>query len=150
MGSRLSRDLVAGVLLFAVGAFVIVHALVEYPLGSLRQMGPGFFPLVLGVLLAGLGLMVGQEGLRRQAEGLPGFDVRPFLAVIASMLVFALLVVHFGLLPAVAAMIIPAVLAEDKLGVVGTLFFMVIMVVVTYVLFSVLLRLTIPMYRWPF
>ena len=51
------RDVIAGALLTALGLFVAIYAQ-RYEIGCLSRMGPGFFPVVLGIALAVLGLMV--------------------------------------------------------------------------------------------
>jgi hypothetical protein len=50
-------DRVAGVLLFLLGVFAGAQAL-ALPLGSLGTPGPGYAPLLLSTLLAGLGLAI--------------------------------------------------------------------------------------------
>ncbi len=50
-------DRVAGALLFLLGAFAGAQSL-ALPLGSLAEPGPGYAPLLLSLLLAGLGLAV--------------------------------------------------------------------------------------------
>lgn len=52
---RSTSDLVAGLIFAALGAAFAIGAL-GYELGSLLEMGPGYLPLALGLVLAGLGL----------------------------------------------------------------------------------------------
>jgi hypothetical protein len=52
---RSTSDLVAGLIFAGLGAAFAIGAL-RYELGSLLEMGPGYLPLVLGLVLAGLGL----------------------------------------------------------------------------------------------
>jgi hypothetical protein len=56
MLSRDYRDIVGGLLLVVLGLGFSWYAAEHYDLGSLRRMGPGMFPTVLGVALACLGL----------------------------------------------------------------------------------------------
>jgi hypothetical protein len=59
------RDLLAGGTFVAVGlAFAVASS--RYELGSALQMGPGYYPLVLGGLLVALGVGVAVEGLLRR------------------------------------------------------------------------------------
>jgi len=58
-------DLLAGGTFVAVGlAFAVASS--RYELGSALQMGPGYYPLVLGGLLVALGVGVAVEGLFRR------------------------------------------------------------------------------------
>ena len=58
-------DLLAGGTFVTVGvAFVVASS--RYELGSALQMGPGYYPLVLGGLLVALGVGVAVEGLFRR------------------------------------------------------------------------------------
>ena len=55
--NKLTKDHVGGALLLAVGIAVVVAGK-GYGVGTLRSMGSGFFPVVLGVLLALIGAFV--------------------------------------------------------------------------------------------
>jgi hypothetical protein len=79
-------------------------------LGSLRRMGPGAFPLGLGVLLALLSLFAAIGDLRAPVD-VPSPDLRALLAVGMAVAAFALLAGRLGVLPAVAV----AVLAMSSL-----------------------------------
>ena len=54
---RLSRDLVAGAALTALGLYIALAAR-EYPFGTVAEPGPGFVPFALGVLLAACGAVL--------------------------------------------------------------------------------------------
>ena len=71
-------DLLAGGTFVAVGlAFAVASS--RYELGSALQMGPGYYPLVLGALLVALGVGVAAEGLfrRRNPRDVPVRDSAP-------------------------------------------------------------------------
>lgn len=65
-GARIRNDHVAGLALFflALGIAWEAHKL---PLGSLDQPGPGYMPMLLAIVLGGLGLLV---ALRRKSSAL--------------------------------------------------------------------------------
>ena len=65
--------------LLAGGAFVVVGvafavAATRYELGSALRMGPGYVPLVLGVLLVGLGLVVIGQGVAGRVRAAASTD----------------------------------------------------------------------------
>ena len=71
--TRLPRDVWAGLVFVAIGLVALIQVR-RYPIGTLTAMGPGYFPLILSVLLVGLGLgsagfvlsvMIGHGHLRR-------------------------------------------------------------------------------------
>ncbi len=77
-GRDLRRDLLAGGTFVAVGlAFAVAAS--RYELGTALQMGPGYYPLVLGGLLVALGVGVAMEGLlrRRGSRHAPVRDTAP-------------------------------------------------------------------------
>lgn len=57
-----SADLVAGCALILIGGAFAIGSL-QYELGTLLQMGPGFFPLVLALIIVGVGVAVVIKGL---------------------------------------------------------------------------------------
>jgi putative tricarboxylic transport membrane protein len=66
----LKRDYYAGGLMLLLGTGAAVTGS-GYKFGSLARMGPGFMPVMLGILLAFLGILIagtalGVDGARRQ------------------------------------------------------------------------------------
>ncbi len=61
-------DIWGGAVLALLGAGVAVYAGLRLDFGTLRAMGPGFFPTVLGALLAVLGAAVAIPAWARAAE----------------------------------------------------------------------------------
>lgn len=96
-------DLAAGLVFIAIAA-AFAWAALDVRMGTLLRMGPGYFPLVLSVLLAALGALMLLRGARRPAaptgpwQG-PSFRVawRPLLLVCGSALFFALTLEGLGL-----------------------------------------------------
>ncbi len=105
-------DLAGGVLVFATGAACAVGA-ATYPIGTLNRMGPGFLPLVVGIILAGIGvgLIVAS---RATSSEIPAVSFRPLFAILAGLLWFALTLERFGLVPAIVGLVIVTSLAQRK------------------------------------
>ena len=66
MRHRDTRDLVGGLALTVIGLFAAYYAHEHYEIGNLRRMGPGFFPVSLGLTLAVLGVLVALPAWFRQ------------------------------------------------------------------------------------
>ena len=71
MRIRSPKDLYAGAIFFVFGAgFAWVSR--EYPMGRLARMGPAYFPMVLGVALAVLGILVAVRAIALDEDAFPG------------------------------------------------------------------------------
>lgn len=68
--SSARSDVLAGATFVAIGLAFAVGAF-RYELGTLLQMGPGYYPLVLGGLLAALGVGVAAQGLLHRRRPRP-------------------------------------------------------------------------------
>ncbi|MCC6007555.1 MAG: tripartite tricarboxylate transporter TctB family protein [Rhodobacteraceae bacterium] len=96
-------DLVAGALVLALGVFTLYEAS-GYARGSMANIGPGFFPGLLGMLLVACGIgIILVEGTRDRSAALPRPEIRAALATVAALGLFALLIERAGLAPAVMA-----------------------------------------------
>ena len=56
------KDVAAGLLFVAIGAATIIGAS-DYPRGTIRSIGPGYFPIMLGIVLALPGAGVAFQGM---------------------------------------------------------------------------------------
>jgi len=67
------KDFWAGLMFIGFGLFAVVWSLTHYQMGTAVRMGPGYFPVMLGGLLAVLGAAVFAESLltRPSAESTP-------------------------------------------------------------------------------
>jgi hypothetical protein len=99
MHTRNVKDFYAGLLFVAFGAAAMVFA-AGYRIGSAAKMGPGYFPFVLGGVQALLGLVLLARSLSRKGPGTEriSVSVRPVILVLASIVVFGLLLRPLGLL----------------------------------------------------
>ncbi len=104
---RLTRDHLAGLmfLFFGIGAIVIAQ---NYSLGTLARMGSGYFPSMIGGLIAILGFAVLVRAIINPGSGEPvaTIELRPMLFISAAIITFGLLVDQFGIVPALASLII--------------------------------------------
>jgi hypothetical protein len=85
----------------------------DYPFGTSFKMGPGYFPTVLGALLAGVGLLIVFRGLFRSGTAVGAFAYRQLILVLVSTLLFGLLLRGAGLV--VAVLLVVAVSAHASI-----------------------------------
>ena len=105
-----NRDFLAGLLFLAIGAGGFAVAL-SYPFGNLQQMGPGFFPRVLGVILVAFGLVTLVRGLRsgERVEGAWGW--LPLAIITAALVAFGWLMERVGLVPSLGVLVVASAFA---------------------------------------
>lgn len=139
-------DIWGGLALAAIGSLAAGWALAHYDFGTLRQMGPGFFPAILGLLLASLGLIVALPAIGRSAEA-PRVDVGSALAVVAAILIFGFGLRPLGLVGATAASVLVASLAAPMTGWTWRVVLTLAITALTVLVFSLGLRMTLPL--WP-
>jgi hypothetical protein len=113
MRIRSRKDLYAGLVFMAFGVgFALVSQ--NYPMGSSKNVGPGYFPALLGIILAVLGLLViGRAALVNNPAPVR-LALRPLLLIMAGAGLFALLIGHVGLLAALAGLIFVSALGGSE------------------------------------
>lgn len=106
-------ETLAALVVLALGIFVAWEGS-AYRIGSVTRMGPGFVPLLLGLILIGLGIGLVLGAVRAKTPA-PRLPLRAFAAVMGAIIVFALLAERFGLVPATIGLVVLASLAERPL-----------------------------------
>lgn len=97
---RARRDLFAGAIFAAFGAAFAGMSL-TYDIGDPFRMGPGFFPLALGLVLVGLGALIVAKGfVAGSGEDLGIVPWRAVVILVAAIMFFGLTVRGLGLVPA--------------------------------------------------
>jgi hypothetical protein len=101
-----AKEVWAGALFLALGAAVLVYAR-AYPMGTATNMGPGYFPTLLAILLCVAGLVAVVQGLRAAERIRVGpLPLVPLAFVVAGMVGFAALVDDHGLAAAALVLIV--------------------------------------------
>ncbi len=157
METATKRDLISAGILVVFGSLFAGYALVNLNLGSFAMMGPGLFPFVIGIVIAGLGALqtfatVSQHRRsRRSAEaGEPTvIEWRSLCVVVAAMGVFSAVIVNFGLIAAIFALTLVSSFASTYLNWRSALALSVVLSVAAYLIFVLALGLPFTLYRWP-
>lgn len=120
MKVKSQQDLWAGLMFVGFGVFFMVVALGTpefldrllgtrlipgYQMGSAVRMGPAYFPVVLGGMLAVLGLLVLADAVVEEGPKVAKFNFRPLLFILASSLAFAYLLKPLGLVLAAITLV---------------------------------------------
>jgi Tripartite tricarboxylate transporter TctB family len=111
---RFQNDFWCGLLFVAIGVAVMVLAR-NYRLGTAARMGPGYFPTLLGGLLALLGLTLIIPSLFKAGEKFPALHPRPLILILCSIVVFGVTLDVLGFALAVFALVIVGGLADPEL-----------------------------------
>ncbi|MGY6695879.1 MAG: tripartite tricarboxylate transporter TctB family protein [Roseinatronobacter sp.] len=139
-------DILGGLGLAIIGAGAAIWAAMYYDMGSLRRMGPGFFPVVLGTVLCVLGLVVAIPAIWRKTEA-PVLEPGTAFAVLAAIVVFALSLQRLGLASATVLAVLIASLPAPRRGWVWRGVLALSVAALTVLVFSIGLRMTLPL--WP-
>jgi hypothetical protein len=113
MGIRNPRDFWAGVLYLAL-AICAIWIGRNYQQGTSARMGPGYFPVMLGSLLAIFGAVSIGRSFIRAGEAISALAWRPLALVLGSTVVFGLLLARTGVLVALPCLIVISALASRK------------------------------------
>jgi hypothetical protein len=149
------RTIVSGAVLFVAGLLVTLYAASHYAVGTIHQIGPGMFPILLGCLLAGFGLAVAAQSLlrHRRATGAedtgPAFNLRQLAVVGGAILGFALTVERMGIVPAIVILVGATALARDRLALPGLLVLAAGLSAMAVLIFPVLLGVPLRAVIWP-
>jgi hypothetical protein len=142
-----TAEAIGGLIAVAIGAFAIWEG-GSYPIGTARQMGPGYFPVVLGALMIALGLGLWAEGFRAGAEPAERPQLRALLAVLAGIGAFAVLVERAGLVPGTLALVIISSAAARAPRLLPTLILAVAVSGLSVLVFRQFLGLPLPAFAW--
>ena len=112
-GLRDNQDFWSGVMLIAVGVTALVIAR-NYPFGTSLRMGPGYFPIVLGSILALFGLWFIVKAFRSTEKIEQGWSLRALIVIPVSLVLFGILMTYGGFVPALIVLIFGSALASDE------------------------------------
>jgi len=151
------KDFFSGLMFTVVGAS-FAYGATNYSIGSGGRMGPGYFPLLLGVILAILGSAIMFKALvveTQDGEKIGKWAWKPLFFIIAANLLFGILlgglpsmgIPAMGLVAAIFGVTIVASLAGDSFNLKEVLILSVVLSIGSYLAFIMLLKLQFPV--WP-
>jgi hypothetical protein len=104
------KDFWCGLLLIAIAA-IFVLGLIDLPIGTAFRMGPGYFPMVLMILLALLGIAILINGLRVEGSPVGAIPLRAFALVALPIVFFGLTLRGLGLVLSLAVTVLATTFA---------------------------------------
>jgi hypothetical protein len=145
MRIRNQRDFWAGVLFIVTGLIFMVLSR-QYNVGTSAKMGPGYFPMMLGGLMAVLGVMVVIPSVLKSAEVLKITKIEPrmVLLVLVAVAVYAFALPKLGFIVALFALIVISSIASHEFNLKTTLISSVILLVFSWLVFVKGLELQFP------
>lgn len=157
MQIKSQKDFFAGLLFLAVGV-AFAWGATHYNIGEGARMGPGYFPLLLGILLGLIGLFVVFESLvvaTEDGEKVGSLAWKPLAFIIGANVLFGVLlgglpsigIPAMGLIAAIYALTIVASLAGDEFKLKQVLILATVLAVGSYLAFIVMLKLQFQV--WP-
>jgi uncharacterized membrane protein YozB (DUF420 family) len=157
MKIKSQKDFFAG-LMFMVTGIAFAWGATNYTIGEGARMGPGYFPLLLGIILALIGVAVVFQALVVETEGgdpIGSFAWKPLIFIIAANVIFGIMIggipkiglPPMGLIVGIFALVFVASLAGDEFKAKEVGILAVILAIMSYCAFILLLNLQFPV--WP-
>ena len=157
MNIKSQKDFFSGLMFMGVGV-AFAWGATTYNVGEGARMGPGYFPLWLGILMTVLGAIITFKAL--VVETLGGDKIgkwawKPLFFIIAANLIFGVLLgglpsiglPAMGIIAAIYALTFVASMAEAGWKVKATFILATILAAGSYVAFVLVLKLQFPV--WP-
>lgn len=144
------QDWYAGLALAASGLAFALYAAAHHEIGSLQQMGAGFFPVVLGLALSLCGILIALPAWRQRQRGALATRLAlwPLLAVSAAIVFFALALHTLGLVVTSMTSTLLVTLALPQAGWRWRLVLAASLALVLWLVFVSALAIVVPLWPW--
>jgi len=157
MRIKSQKDFFAGLMFMVVG-IAFAWGATNYNIGEGARMGPGYFPLMLGILLALIGVFITFEAMvveTEDGEKIGKAAWKPLFFIISANLIFGVCIgglprlgiPAMGLIVGIYALTFVAALAGDEFKAKEVAVLATVLAALSYVAFILLLKLQFPV--WP-
>ena len=157
MKIKSQKDFFSGLVFTLVGAS-FAYGATSYNIGTGARMGPGYFPLLLGVILTLIGAFILFKSLVVETptgDAVGAWAWKPLIFIIAGNLLFGILLgglpsiklPAMGLIGAIYGTTLIVSLAGDKFNLKEVLILATVLSAMSYLAFIVVLKLQFPV--WP-
>jgi hypothetical protein len=148
--NQYNRDYYGGGLMFLLGVGAVYKGM-SYKVGTLSRMGPGYFPVAVGVVLALMGVLIAL-GARSNAAAKPeeykAPEWRGWICIVLSIIAFLVVGRYGGLLPATFAVVFISALGDRENNLKQALLLSLAMAGVAALVFWWALSMQFPLFRW--
>lgn len=110
---RSPKDFWAGIMFLAISMATVLIAQ-DYAMGTAGRMGPGFFPSILGWVLAAIGAITLIASFTTKGEPLEPLAYKDMVLILGAVLLFAFLVRGAGLVCAIPALILVSAFGSTR------------------------------------
>ena len=139
------KDFFAGLLFIAIAA-VFAYGVRELPIGTAFRMGPGYFPLVLVLLLAVFGLIILIGGIRVPGNPIGAIPWRGLALITLPVIFFGATLKGLGLIPSLTITVFVTTLASRLWDLKTSIAITVVLVVFSWLVFVRGLGLPLSLY----
>ena len=148
------KDFYAGLAMVLLGGAVTLNSS-TYNLGTFMHMGPGMFPFMLGILMTFVGVLIFISGLLTPLEQgeriLPeSMEWRGWACILAGPLMFILFGQLFGMVAGTFMCVFVSALGDRTATLKGSAILAACITVTGAFLFSYILKVPFPLFRWGF
>jgi uncharacterized membrane protein len=146
------RDFYAGLTVSLFGAGVTLNSM-TYDLGNPMHMGPGMFPLILGILMTFVGLLILASALvtplGAEERILPDtMEWRGWGCILAGPIMFVIFGELLGMMPGTFMCVFLSALGDRTATLKGSAALAACVTVAGCFLFSYVLKVPFPLFRW--
>jgi len=142
------KDAYAGAIFIAIGVAAFAGSQ-QYEIGTASQMGAGYLPALIGIVLVVLGAFSLVNAWRlRTPDPIAKSSLEPFVLVVASVVAFALLIDTAGLVVALIALVLISSLRRLFDHPIEVLSIAIGLAAFCVLLFSMGLGMAMPLWPW--
>jgi len=142
---RAPKDFWSGIIFIIFGMAAVIIGR-DYAMGTAARMGPAYFPTILGALLTLIGLISVVRSMIKSGDAVGKFAVREIILILASVVLFGVLVRGAGLAIAVILLVMISGYASVKFKVGPFLAVAVGLAAFSVLVFNKALGLPMPMF----
>jgi hypothetical protein len=146
MRIRSPKDFWSGLVFIAIAvAFMALAA--RYRLGTAEKMGPGFFPIMIGIVQVGLGAILLGRSFVLDGPPLERMRLSPLAITVVAVVLFGIALNWLGLAAAIAALVIVGAYADRSSRLAESIALAVALIFFSVAMFVWVLGL--PLQVWP-
>lgn len=143
-----TKDRLGAALLMLMGIGVVAEGQ-SYNIGNLTRMGPGYFPVVLGIILMAIGAMLLVTSWKEKGDEAPEIpDLRGSVLILLGVVSFVVLGHYGGLVPATFAATAISAMGDRKNSWRDAVVLGAGMTVTSALLFHWALQMQFPLFAW--